>query len=477
MDYSYKFSIIIAVYNTESYIAETLDSIINQSMNFEKHVEIILVNDGSTDNSEKICKEYVSKYKNNIKYFYKANGGVSTARNLGISKAKGKYFNFLDSDDLLHPKALQVVYDFFEMNKYEIDMVTLPISLFERETGLYTRYAKFNNTSYIVDLELNPQNYVFSCAASFYKRILFKEFKFNTNLKTAEDLYLNTKIFMNNPKFGIISADEAVYYYRKRIEENSITNSNEYGDDWFTYVFDYLYKGIMKHLKNSKQKIPTFIKYILLYNVEKRISMPHFIEKKALQNFFKISENILSNVDDDIILNYETKDYFSTALLFMIKYKEYNVSKCFKVDKDYNLVKNRKPLINLNNYKFRVSSIKFDENNLILEGFINDIIPDNFKMFYVNSNGFNEIIKTKSTNNFLQIRFFDIIVGQAYNLKAVIPFTKIGNTLINICINNYNIPIEIDNAYNEESLKHEQLVTHNNKDYMIKIIDSMITVE
>src|SRR5574344_1753548 len=111
MEYTYKFSIIIAVYNVEKYIRETIESIINQTMEFEKNVEIVLINDGSSDNSELICKEYGNKYANNIKYIYKKNGGVSSARNLGIKYAKGKYFNFLDSDDLLHPNTLDAVYN------------------------------------------------------------------------------------------------------------------------------------------------------------------------------------------------------------------------------------------------------------------------------------------------------------------------------------------------------------------------------
>lgn len=74
-------------------------------------------------------------------------------------------------------------------------MVTLPIEAFEKQEGIYPRYIKFGNTSHIINLTDNPQDYIFSCAASFYKRYLFKEYKFNTNLHTAEDLYLNTKLF------------------------------------------------------------------------------------------------------------------------------------------------------------------------------------------------------------------------------------------------------------------------------------------
>ena len=98
-DYKYQFSIIIPVYNVEQYLAETLESVINQTIGFEDNIQIILVNDGSPDNSESICLQYRDKYPDNIVYVKKENGGVSSARNEGIPYAEGKYVNFLDSDD------------------------------------------------------------------------------------------------------------------------------------------------------------------------------------------------------------------------------------------------------------------------------------------------------------------------------------------------------------------------------------------
>ena len=75
---NYKFSIIISVYNVEKYIKESIESVINQSIGFIDNVELLLVDDGSTDNSKVICKDFESKYPNNIHYYYKSNGGASS---------------------------------------------------------------------------------------------------------------------------------------------------------------------------------------------------------------------------------------------------------------------------------------------------------------------------------------------------------------------------------------------------------------
>ena len=116
---AYDFSVIIAVYNAEKYIAETIDSLINQTHGFEK-IQLILVDDGSADASFDVCSDYAEKYKENIILIHKENGGVSTARNVGMRFAKGKYINFLDSDDLFSEDAFAKVYNFFEKNQKKL---------------------------------------------------------------------------------------------------------------------------------------------------------------------------------------------------------------------------------------------------------------------------------------------------------------------------------------------------------------------
>lgn len=104
---SFEFSIVMPVYNVEEYLRESIDSVINQSIGFSDNIQLILINDGSPDNADEICLEYKGKFPDNIIYINKENEGVSVARNIGLDEAKGKYINFLDSDDYLDSDALK----------------------------------------------------------------------------------------------------------------------------------------------------------------------------------------------------------------------------------------------------------------------------------------------------------------------------------------------------------------------------------
>ena len=113
-----KVSVIVPFYNVEKYIEKCLNSLVNQTL---EEIEIILVNDGSKDNSEKIVKQFQEKYPNKIKYYEKANGGLGDARNFGINYANGEYIAFLDSDDYVESVMYKEMYE--KAKQEDADMV------------------------------------------------------------------------------------------------------------------------------------------------------------------------------------------------------------------------------------------------------------------------------------------------------------------------------------------------------------------
>lgn len=118
-----KISVIVPVYNTEKYLHKCVDSILAQTFT---DFELLLIDDGSTDNSGKLCDEYAAK-DNRVKVFHKKNGGVSRARNLGIDNAQGEYLSFIDSDDYIHPDIYAELVAIAD--KYNVDLVVSDIEL------------------------------------------------------------------------------------------------------------------------------------------------------------------------------------------------------------------------------------------------------------------------------------------------------------------------------------------------------------
>ena len=109
---TFLFTVIISIYNTGKYLDYSIGSLLKQSINFTDNIQIILVNDGSTDNTEEICVKYRNKYPKNIIYVKKKNEGLSSARNKGLKYAKGNFINYLDPDDLWSLNSFELALNF-----------------------------------------------------------------------------------------------------------------------------------------------------------------------------------------------------------------------------------------------------------------------------------------------------------------------------------------------------------------------------
>ena len=165
-----KISIVIPVYNVEKYLERCIESILKND-NIE-NCEIILVDDGSTDNSANICKKYLKEYSN-IQYFLKENGGASDARNYGIQKATGEYIWFIDSDDSIEPNSIKEFLKIIDSEKPEVMICQSKIvdnnniydeCIYSIKTGLYS------SEDFMTELKNNPKSVMFSPQYYIVKR-------------------------------------------------------------------------------------------------------------------------------------------------------------------------------------------------------------------------------------------------------------------------------------------------------------------
>lgn len=213
-------SIIIPIYNSENYLSLMLDSIKNQSY---KDIEVILINDGSKDGSEEICKKFV-KENANAKYIYKENGGVSSARNLGLKYVTGKYVCFLDSDDYIEKNYCECLVNTMEENACDFAMAGIYEHYQENvnEYSLDKAYcATKNNPDFFVKI-FNP--YWFPVLWNkIYRTSIIKnnKIKFPQNISYDEDTVFNLQYYTHTRKICVVP--NKLYHYFIR-NNNSLTS-------------------------------------------------------------------------------------------------------------------------------------------------------------------------------------------------------------------------------------------------------------
>ena len=210
-------SIIIPIYNVEKYLNSCIESILSQPV---KDFELLLINDGSKDNSLVICNEYATK-DSRIKVFDKPNGGVSSARNLGLDNATGEYIMFVDADDRLTPNALMMFLPYTP----DYDLVRMNVMMLNPDgSSQKLHLVATEDKKEAMDLSIKNSIIVGPISALF-RRSLFEEhnIRFDTKLQIGEDWVVSTQLLYHARSF-IFLPDKIAYIYDKT-NEASCTNN------------------------------------------------------------------------------------------------------------------------------------------------------------------------------------------------------------------------------------------------------------
>ena len=208
-------SIVIPIYNVENYLRQCLDSIVAQTY---QNFECLLINDGSPDHSADICREYVSK-DSRFRYFEKENGGVSSARNLGIEHSKGEYITFIDSDDWVDSDYLEVLYTTLleegadiavsTYKKFNIKDNCFYFHIFQRGYDKKT----FTGQELIDNLQaLSSFDHSYSSTwGKLVKSVRVETIRFNEETTLGEDMEFWYKLYLISDKIVYVNKDNYIY--------------------------------------------------------------------------------------------------------------------------------------------------------------------------------------------------------------------------------------------------------------------------
>ena len=321
-------SIIVPVYNVEKYLKKCVYSILNQSY---KNLEVILVNDGSTDNSGKICDE-LSREDSRIKVYHKDNGGLSDARNYGVAKANGEYVGFVDSDDYIDQYMYENLYK--AIRKYNTQIAECGITRVYKNNKLRPHYDG-EEYSLVVDREGYLKEYlenrkVYGAAVCKLLSIdLAKVLKFPDG-KVYEDVFYTLELLKKVDKYTLISGNYYYYYIRG----NSITTKKFSSRDMdYIEIIDKIGEYTLNNYSKLKEKL--FIRQGFAY-------LSIFNQIIQLNDYRQIPEysiliDKLKNIRSNIIFNKLAPKSLKIAIILLNineglykkvlkKYKKYEVN-------------------------------------------------------------------------------------------------------------------------------------------------------
>lgn len=287
-----KLSVIIPVHNSESTIEFCVKRILEQ---VNKHkVEVILVENCSSDNSKKVCKFVAEKYSN-VNLFINHKKGVSLARNKGIENATGDIIGFCDSDDFYEDNVLDNVLDEFELNN-SVKEIIGQYSVFDnKKKHNYSFYStntiKLKKSKSFFGEILCDKKIMGSVCNKFYRAELLKNSRFNPNICLCEDTLFNVDIIKNNPEFYVLLLNNSIYVYNKSklsatVDSDKIFNNK--GELTYNEAFIEIRKKYFLSLKEEN-----FIR-VALYHLA--VENYRFVNNKdSFRNiFFQIRNNMVS---------------------------------------------------------------------------------------------------------------------------------------------------------------------------------------
>ncbi|GAA1358223.1 hypothetical protein GCM10009596_10870 [Arthrobacter rhombi] len=308
------FSVLVAAYNVESYIQGTLTSLERQTFGID-NIQVIIVDDGSTDSTLRIAQKWAKKQKNTT-VLTQANEGAASARKLALEHATGTWVTVVDPDDILDRDYFSAVADFIERDTQgECTMLVSRVVLLNGETGGLTNGHpldfRFRDGSRITSLLEEPTNIQLGATAFLRRSILSAhDLTYNPLIEpTFEDAHLLGRYLstVDNPIIGIVA--DARYYYRKRSDQSSLVQSSWGTNARYSTVLELGYLDMLRQVKNSLGYVPRWAQNMVLYDLawyfkeeSKQHSRTAWISGQLKEDFLTLLSKVFAHIEVEAIL-------------------------------------------------------------------------------------------------------------------------------------------------------------------------------
>lgn len=315
-----RYSVVSAVYQVEEYLDEFFRSLVRQSLDFERHIELILVDDGSPDRSGEVIARWQAKYPHNIRYIRKENGGQGSARNVGLEHATGDWVTFTDPDDTLDHRYFERVDQLLERPDAR-DVILVGCKIVSRRGDRildnHSLRSQFAAGDTVVPVSAESTPIQLSAASAFFRRDLLraKGRRFDESIRPHfEDGHFIGRYLVENPGRALGLCGRAIYYYRKRENASSTLDGSWTRPERYLVVPE---RGYLDLLRASAAASPTgrparWAQRTVVYDVVWYLSMllgkPSaiaFLDDAERARFKELIAEIFTWIDEETILEFD----------------------------------------------------------------------------------------------------------------------------------------------------------------------------
>ncbi|EUJ48433.1 glycosyltransferase family 2 protein [Listeria rocourtiae] len=324
-----KFAIIIPFYNAEKRLEISVESIIKQSYGFTENVQVLLVNDGSTDKSGDIADTLVRKYPQNIYQIHIKNGGPARARNIGLMHVRNDidFVGFLDADDVYSLHMIREMAHFAEKHA-EINMMVPPFYYVDdlgtrKKIGAHKLNTRFEQGSRVVNIQEEYRAIHFYIGGTFLRFERLKKLAFDESLHFGEDQLLITKLLLDDEAYGVV-ADVGYFYYRDMKNKSSLVNKSWQSKSRYEAFLQSVYQSYLDVSKAKFGSVIPYVQYLIsyhakLYFYKENVYFREVLTEQEQEEFVTAFQQIFSEIEEKYVWELDTAQPVKEMMLSLRK--------------------------------------------------------------------------------------------------------------------------------------------------------------
>lgn len=424
------YTVVSAVYNVGEYLDDYFKSLVNQSLSFKKNIQLILVDDGSTDNSAEIIKSWQKKYPKNITYLYKKNGGIASARNLGIEYVNTEWVTFIDSDDFINSNYFKIVDDAIVQEK-EIELVVANLMFYydknKKVKDSHPLKYRFKDSKSIVPISRLDANINLFVTVTFFKTNHIKQNNiiFDESIKpNFEDGKFIADYLLELATGNVIYLKDAIFYYRKRGDGSSTIDNSWQNKGKFHEVLKYGYIPMLRSYEDRYGFVPKNIQWTVIYemswhlnNFVNKADKLYFLDEKDKEVYLSLIKEVFKYLDEENIMSFHLNKFwffYKVGALGAFKDSEppFQIAYIERIDEIKKQV-----LVTLFTYYKVPMSITLNDidkipcyNKIVINSFAGRLFAHEYRS-WVSYNDLKDILNVKISNRSVRIS----LKGKLYN--------------------------------------------------------------